>query len=85
MLSDNPVSPSPSHSPSISPSPKSHIMMNSGSSDHQEKKKHIWVITGPAGCGKTTVGMYLAKELLLPYIEGDDVCSFSTSFLLPIH
>ncbi len=38
--------------------------------DHIE---HIWIITGPAGCGKTTVAQYLAKELSLPYVEGDDV------------
>lgn len=35
--------------------------------------EHIWIITGPAGCGKTTVAQYLAKELSLPYVEGDDV------------
>jgi gluconokinase len=39
--------------------------------------EHIWIITGPAGCGKTTVAQYLAKELSLPYVEGDDVCSRS--------
>ncbi|KIW82628.1 hypothetical protein Z517_05655 [Fonsecaea pedrosoi CBS 271.37] len=37
--------------------------------DHLE---HIWIITGPAGCGKTTVAQHLAAELSLPYIEGDD-------------
>jgi len=37
--------------------------------DHIE---HIWIITGPAGCGKTTVAKYLAKTLSLPYVEGDD-------------
>lgn len=35
--------------------------------------QHIWIITGPAGCGKTTVAKYLAHEMSLPYIEGDDV------------
>ncbi len=38
--------------------------------DHIE---HIWIITGPAGCGKTTVAQHLASELSLPYVEGDDV------------
>jgi gluconokinase len=33
----------------------------------------MWIITGPAGCGKSTVAHYLAKELSIPYIEGDDV------------
>lgn len=37
--------------------------------DHVE---HIWIVTGPAGCGKTTVAQYLAKELSWPYVEGDD-------------
>lgn len=39
--------------------------------------QHIWIITGPAGCGKTTVAKYLARELALPYIEGDDYHSKS--------
>lgn len=38
--------------------------------------RHIWIITGPAGCGKTTVAKYIAEKLNLPYIEGDEVgCS----------
>jgi gluconokinase len=35
--------------------------------------RHIWLITGPAGCGKSTVAEYIAKCLNLPYIEGDNV------------
>ena len=35
--------------------------------------RHMWIITGPAGCGKSTVAQYLASELRIPYIEGDDV------------
>ena len=35
---------------------------------------HIWLVTGPAGCGKTTVAQYLSQTLNLPYIEGDQVC-----------
>lgn len=35
--------------------------------------RHMWIITGPAGCGKSTIAQYLAKELSIPYIEGDDV------------
>ena len=35
--------------------------------------RHMWIVTGPAGCGKTTIAEFLAAELGLPYIEGDDV------------
>ena len=35
--------------------------------------RHIWIVTGPAGCGKTTVAASLASELGMQYIEGDDV------------
>ncbi|KKY29102.1 putative thermoresistant gluconokinase family protein [Phaeomoniella chlamydospora] len=37
-----------------------------------EDAEHIWIVTGPAGCGKTTVAKFLAWKLSLPYIEGDD-------------
>lgn len=36
------------------------------------KQQHIWVVTGPAGCGKSTVGNVLRKELGIPFLEGDD-------------
>lgn len=35
--------------------------------------QHIWVVTGPAGCGKSTVGNVLRTELDIPFLEGDDV------------
>ncbi|EEP80514.1 conserved hypothetical protein [Uncinocarpus reesii 1704] len=47
------------------------------SPDPQISMQHIWIITGPAGCGKTTVAKGLARELDLPYIEGDDYHSKS--------
>ncbi|KAF2970890.1 hypothetical protein GQX73_g2676 [Xylaria multiplex] len=34
--------------------------------------RHIWLVTGPAGCGKTTVAQHLSESLNLPYIEGDE-------------
>lgn len=37
------------------------------------KHHHIWLVTGPAGCGKSTVAKYVADCLSLPYIEGDEV------------
>ncbi|KAL3420912.1 thermoresistant glucokinase family carbohydrate kinase [Phlyctema vagabunda] len=36
------------------------------------KHNHIWLITGPAGCGKSTVAQYIANAMNLPYIEGDE-------------
>jgi Cytidylate kinase len=35
--------------------------------------QHIWIITGPAGSGKSTVAKGLQEELQLPFLEGDDV------------
>ncbi|WEW60703.1 gluconokinase [Emydomyces testavorans] len=43
----------------------------------QTSMQHIWIVTGPAGCGKTTVAKGLAGEFDLPYIEGDDYHSKS--------
>lgn len=43
---------------------------------------HVWLVTGPAGCGKTTVAQYVASKLSLPYIEGDDVSSTSSLKLM---
>jgi len=34
-------------------------------------QQHIWLVTGPAGCGKSTIAEYLANTLDMPYIEGD--------------
>lgn len=45
--------------------------MNGARQRHHHR--HMWIITGPAGCGKSTVAQHLANELSIPYIEGDDV------------
>ena len=38
------------------------------------KPQHnILIVTGPAGCGKSTVADFLAKRYNFTYIEGDDV------------
>ncbi|TAQ88537.1 hypothetical protein B7494_g3127 [Chlorociboria aeruginascens] len=37
-----------------------------------DQHHHIWLITGPAGCGKSTVAQFIAKAMDLPYIEGDE-------------
>jgi gluconokinase len=71
MLSTDPTSRFHAHVTAASPK-RPHIAVSGESTDHKEME-HIWLITGPAGCGKTTVAQYLAKELSLPYVEGDDV------------
>jgi gluconokinase len=37
--------------------------------------RHLFIVTGPAGCGKSTVAQFLAKSQDFPYIEGDEVSS----------
>ncbi|RAL00992.1 gluconokinase [Aspergillus ibericus CBS 121593] len=37
-----------------------------------EQVQHIWVVTGPAGCGKSTVGKSIQQALGVPFLEGDD-------------
>lgn len=45
--------------------------------DRVEKTQHIWVVTGPAGCGKSTVGKALQEAFEYPFLEGDDVSFYS--------
>ena len=47
--------------------------------------RHIWIIGGPAGTGKSTVAKYLAGQLDIPYIEGDDVRKFSWARKVELH
>lgn len=46
-----------------------------------DKSHHIWLVTGPAGCGKSTVAEHLAKHLEMPYIEGDSVGPYVDSYV----
>jgi len=39
----------------------------------ETEHNHIWLVTGPAGCGKSTVAQFIAHSLNLPFLEGDDV------------
>lgn len=65
------------HSLPIHPSPMDYAPTASVKQIHgalaSHHHRHMWIITGPAGCGKSTVAQYVAKELSIPYIEGDDV------------
>jgi len=36
------------------------------------RHKHLFIVTGPAGCGKTTVAKYLAGVYGFQFLEGDD-------------
>lgn len=47
-----------------------------------QRQHHLWLVTGPAGCGKTTVAEHLANALNIPYIEGDSV-RYSCLYLPP--
>jgi gluconokinase len=60
-----PVSPSPDEAakPTVE-----HIEMVATTTHH-----HIFIVTGPAGCGKSTVAKFLAARYGFEYIEGDDV------------
>lgn len=41
--------------------------------DASTQHHHIWLVTGPAGCGKTTIAEHIADANGMPYIEGDAV------------
>lgn len=53
---------------------------NSGPPSPQHRR--IWIVTGPAGCGKSTIAKHLAKQFNLPFLEGDEV---STQNLLALN
>ncbi|KAK5089454.1 hypothetical protein LTR70_005963 [Exophiala xenobiotica] len=49
--------------------PSKDVINHATAPDHFE---HIFLVTGPAGCGKTTVAQHLAEQIKAPYVEGDD-------------
>lgn len=50
--------------------------MNMNGTLSRDGVHHIWLVTGPAGCGKTTVAAHIAETHNLPYVEGDSVSLF---------
>lgn len=72
----NPAHPTPATSDHLPISP-AHSTRSNGSlsktgGQPETKHHHIWLVTGPAGSGKSTVAQYIAQEMGLPYIEGDE-------------
>lgn len=77
MLSfDSPasVAPLPSHPDSTTAlfDANTHSMAST-SPANAKAQHHILLVTGPAGCGKTTVAEHIATSVGMPYIEGDSV------------
>lgn len=82
-VNGNPASPTALSSPRLAvmgtnPKPMSNTTMTHATAISQTggaapHHRHIWLVTGPAGCGKSTVAQYLANTLGLPYLEGDEV------------
>jgi hypothetical protein len=65
--------------------PKTYYRMASNDRSDMDSGKslqHIWIVTGPAGSGKTTVAKNLQSEMGVPFLEGDDVRVFFLSFAL---
>ncbi|KAK7416052.1 hypothetical protein QQX98_005503 [Neonectria punicea] len=67
-LQATPNAPSPL---SAQPSSLSSVNTTAVSGHGEKDQQHIWLVTGPAGCGKSTIAEYLANTLNMPYIEGD--------------
>lgn len=73
--------------PQVFEMPSKDHMLNGHSKPKEQQPQpetthqHIWLITGPAGCGKSTVAEYIANALSLPYLEGDNVSACLPLFL----
>lgn len=39
----------------------------------EDRPRYVFFITGPTACGKSTVAKYVADQLNLSFLEGDDV------------
>lgn len=49
--------------------------------------KHLWVVMGPCGTGKSTIGKHLSTMLGFAFVEGDDVSPSALSLfsILQLH
>ncbi|KAA8567002.1 hypothetical protein EYC84_010089 [Monilinia fructicola] len=56
----------PDHLPISTSSSASNSLTNGASRQPKTDHSHIWLITGPAGCGKSTETRYLHIHLVLP-------------------
>ena len=65
----------PSPPASNTGSPKSMSVLNATETDKMtiSTHHHILIVTGPAGCGKSTVAKHLSDRYGFDYIEGDEV------------
>lgn len=55
------------------PKPAADRLTPNGAPNDAASHHHLFIVTGPAGCGKSTVGQFIAKTMNLPFIEGDEV------------
>lgn len=69
------IPPSPSAARLPTTSLSNGVMSNGATAANESsaKEQHIWLVTGPAGCGKSTVAKHIADALQMPFIEGDEV------------
>lgn len=58
--------------PESMPSTLTPVVPTKGTTNRQPAPHCIWLVTGPAGCGKSTVAEFLHSKLDVPYIEGDN-------------
>src|SRR5579859_1338150 len=61
-------SPTPQHFPKV------RNMGENGTTEHHLPDDiPLFIIGGPAGCGKSTIGTAIANQFQYPFIEGDDL------------
>jgi gluconokinase len=79
-------SPPPEPSAAVPASSSSHLTSADPPTMAIPPRHHILIVTGPAGCGKSTVAKLLADRYAFNYIEGDEVRSQRcTPYLNPVH